>query len=57
MMERTNHLSNLQLQLLKVFSYNLDDEQLMEIKNLLAKYFADKATEEMDQLEDGKRMG
>ncbi|MEN0005338.1 MAG: hypothetical protein AAF798_14395 [Bacteroidota bacterium] len=43
-------LSNLQLELLKVFSFDLDDTQIIEIRDLLAKYFADKATEEMDRL-------
>ncbi|MEM1324241.1 MAG: hypothetical protein AAGG75_28540 [Bacteroidota bacterium] len=43
-------LTNLQLELLKLFSYELSEEQLSDIKNLLARYFADKATEEMDRL-------
>lgn len=43
-------LSNLQLELLKVFSFDLDETQIIEIRDLLAKYFADKATEEMDKL-------
>ena len=42
-------LTNLQLELLKTFSYDLSEEQLLEIKNLLAKYFAQKATSEMDK--------
>ena len=47
-------LSNLQLELLKVFSRNLSDSQLLEIKQILANYFAQKATEEMDRLWDEK---
>jgi hypothetical protein len=43
-------LSNLQLELLKVFSYQLNQQQLVDIKNLLANYFAEQATEEMDKL-------
>lgn len=43
-------LSNLQLELLKIFSFNLEESQLLEIKELLASYFAQKATEEMDKL-------
>jgi len=43
-------LSNLQLELLKIYSFNLADNQLLEIRDILAKYFADKATEEMDKL-------
>lgn len=49
-MLQTTKLSNLQLELLKVFSYEIPDKQLLEIKNLLAKYFAEKATDEMDKL-------
>lgn len=49
-MSKNNQLSNLQLELLKIFKYELSDEQLLEIKGMLAKYFADKATEEMDRL-------
>lgn len=43
-------LTNLQLELLKIYSFNLADTQLLEIRDILAKYFADKATEEMDKL-------
>ncbi|MGC2235899.1 MAG: hypothetical protein WA584_07040 [Pyrinomonadaceae bacterium] len=41
-------LTNLQLELLKTFSYDLNESQILEIKELLAKYFAQKATSEMD---------
>lgn len=43
-------LTNLQLELLKVFSYQLDPQQLTDIKDLLANYFAEQATREMDKL-------
>ena len=43
-------LTNLQLELLKTFSYDLNESQILEIKELLAKYFAQKATSEMDKL-------
>ena len=33
-------LTNLQLELLKVFSYQLPDEELLEIKQVLVKFFA-----------------
>ncbi len=45
-------LTNLQLELLKVFSFELSDEQMQEIRSLLANYFAEKATEEADRLWD-----
>lgn len=43
-------LTNVQLELLKLFSLNVSENQLLEIKKVLAKYFASKATEEMDKL-------
>ncbi len=42
-------LTNLQLELLKTFRYNLNETQLTEIREILAKYFAQKATSEMDK--------
>jgi len=50
-------LSNIQLELLKVFSVDLSDEQLMEIKDLLVKYFANKVTDEMDKLFEDNNWG
>jgi hypothetical protein len=49
-MEAVGKLTNMQLELLKLFQYNLPDKQLAEIKNMLAKYFAKSATAEMDKL-------
>ena len=49
-----NHLTNLQLELLKLFNRELPEEQLLEIKQILTQYFANKATEEMDRLWDEK---
>ena len=43
-------LTNLQHELLKVFQYDLKENQLLEIKQLLSAYFAEKATSEMDSL-------
>ena len=43
-------LTNLQLELLKVFSYQLNQQQLTDIRDLLANYFAEQATQEMDKL-------
>ena len=42
-------LTNLQLELLKVFNYELNEQQLTDIRDLLAKYFAEQATQEMDK--------
>ena len=49
-MEATGKLTNVQIELLKLFQYDLPEKQLVEIKNLLARYFANTATTEMDQL-------
>jgi len=46
-----NHvLSNIQKELLKLFSSGISDVQLLEIKQLLSTYFAEKASDEMDRL-------
>lgn len=42
--------SNLQLELLKLYANGISDEQLLEIKWLLGKYFAEKTTSGMDKL-------
>jgi hypothetical protein len=49
-METVGKLTNVQIELLKLFQYNLPEEQLVEIKNMLGKYFAKTATAEMDKL-------
>ena len=43
-------LSNLQLEILKTFEYPLPDSQLLEIKEILAKYFLAKMDNELDKL-------
>jgi hypothetical protein len=47
-------MSNLQLELLRLYGNDVSDETLREIKILLAKYFAGKATEAMDKVWDEK---
>ena len=42
-------LTNLQIELLKLYSLNLPEKSLIDIKRLIAKYFADKASAEMDR--------
>ena len=46
----TEKLTNLQIELVKLFAYQVDDSQLLEIKDILARYFAAQATKEMDKL-------
>jgi hypothetical protein len=43
-------LTNLQLELLKTFSRPLPESQLLEIKQLLADYFASKIDDGIDEL-------
>ncbi|HDN26561.1 MAG TPA: hypothetical protein ENG03_05610 [Thioploca sp.] len=43
-------LSHLQLELLKLYANDISDKQLIEIKLLLANYFAQQASDAMDQL-------
>ena len=43
-------LTNLQRQLLNLFSVELSEEDLREIKQLLAMHFAQKSSEGMDRL-------
>ena len=47
-------LSNLQLELLRLYAHGVSDDNLLEIKQILAKYFADKATDAMDKIWDEK---
>ena len=49
-MVHTQKLTTLQLELVKLFSYKVAENQVLEIKQLLSTYFANKATEEMDKL-------
>ncbi|MGB3586194.1 MAG: hypothetical protein WBA23_06620 [Tunicatimonas sp.] len=49
-MKITGKLTNLQVELLELFQYDLSDSQLEEVRSLLAHYFAEKATQEMDRL-------
>jgi len=45
-------LSNIQKELLKLYSTDIPDDQLIDIKLLLSNYFADKASDEMDRIWD-----
>jgi len=43
-------LTNLQLEFLKLFSRGISDEELLEIKRILACYFADKLVKEAEKV-------
>ncbi len=49
-MKEQEQMTNLQIELMKVFRYDLDEKQLLEIRAMLANYFTDKLTEEMDRV-------
>lgn len=48
-------LSNVQEELLKLYSTNLSSEELEELKTVLGKYYARKATKEADKIWDDKK--
>jgi hypothetical protein len=48
-METTSKLSNIQIELLKLYQNDISDNDLLVIKNFLSNYFANKAS---DQFED-----
>ena len=45
-------MSNLQLELLRLYGNGVSEETLREVKTLLAKFFADRAADEMDKVWD-----
>ena len=45
-------LSNLQLELLKLYGANISETSLEEVKDMLARYFANRASDEMDAFWD-----
>lgn len=49
-MQVQHSLSNLQLELLKLFARNVAEQNLLEIKKLLVKYFAKKAMDLADKV-------
>jgi hypothetical protein len=46
----TKPLTNLQVELLRSFNYQIDDSQLLEIKKMLTDYFVKKVSDGMDKL-------
>ncbi len=53
-MSSAQPLSNLQQELLKLYSSNIADADLENVRRFLAKYFADKAIKEADSIWDKK---
>ena len=53
-LQTVNQFSNIQLELLKLYSRNIPDEDLSSIKDLLAQFFAKKATQLANKAWDEK---
>jgi hypothetical protein len=53
---RDTQLSNVQLELLKLYSTNLSEKDLMALKKLLAKFYAEHAIQTADQIWDQKEL-
>jgi len=49
-------LSNVQVELLKLFSTNLNDKDLIELKDLLSSFYAEKAVVQADGIWDEKKL-
>jgi len=47
-------LSNVQIELLKLFSTNLSDQELTELKDLLAGFYSEKAISQADAIWDDR---
>ena len=54
MLVQEKPLSNLQLELLKMYSHGIPEQQLREVKEMLVEYFFQKATEAADELWEEK---
>ena len=46
----TMQLTNFQLELIKLFQMDISTDELMEIKSMIARYLADKATKDFDNI-------
>jgi len=49
---RDSNFSNIQLELLKMYSTDVKDKELLEIKNFLSDYFSKKSIKEADEIWD-----
>ena len=50
-------LSNVQQELLKLYSRDVPDDDLLELRKVVADYFARKAEEQMEKLWDERGLG
>lgn len=54
-MQTTQKLSNLQLELLKLYANEVSDEDLLVFHNFISKYFAEKAVKEANKIWDEEK--
>ena len=54
-MSAAHSLSNMQQELLKLYSSNIEEVDLLNIKRILARYFASKVINEADKIWDDKK--
>lgn len=54
MLVQDKPLSNIQLELLRLYGNGIPDQQLLEVREMLIDYFFNKATEEVDRIWDEK---
>lgn len=47
-MKTTEKLSNMQIELINMFNYNLSTKQLIDVKDVLSDYFAKQVTTQID---------
>ncbi len=50
MIATSDKMTNLQLEIIKMFKYDLAESQLIELKELLSTYFTNKVDSEMDKV-------
>jgi hypothetical protein len=50
MTQAQNRMTNLQFEIVKMFNYELNNNELVEIKSLLANYFQNKIDRNIDKL-------
>lgn len=55
-MGQSSGLTNIQIELLKLYSNDISEQQLHEIRLMLAKYFAQQATAAMDKVWEEKKL-
>ena len=54
MVSHAGSLSNIQLELLKAFSHNLEEKDLQELRKRLAQFFADRLVNQADKVWDSQ---